>query len=124
MVNFPDTYERLVEAGIGQDYSMGYASVPGFRAGTCKSFLFYNLAREEETSLRIIPFQVMDRTLKDYLGLSPQDSMAVIRELVDAVRTVNGIFSTIWHNDAFSDTGEWKGWAGLYREMLAYIQNL
>jgi hypothetical protein len=64
----------------------------------------------------------MDRTLKDYLGLDHQDSKAVIRDLVASVKSVNGTFSTIWHNEAFSDKGEWKGWLDLYREMLLMIQ--
>lgn len=121
MIRFPGTYERLIETGIEQDFSMGYASLTGFRAGTSRSFLFYNLAREEETSLRVVPFQVMDRTLKDYLELGHRDSMAIIAEIITRVKAVNGTFSMIWHNEAFSDKGEWKGWLGLYRDILNLI---
>jgi hypothetical protein len=28
---------------------------------------------------------------------------------------------SIWHNDTFSDHGEWKGWRELYIKMLDYI---
>jgi hypothetical protein len=121
MLRFPGTYERLIETGIERDFSMGYASLTGFRAGTGRSFLFYNLIREEETSLRIIPFQVMDRTLKDYMGLDHRASLKVIAEIIARVKEVNGIFSIIWHNEAYSDKGEWKGWLELYRNILDLI---
>jgi len=123
MINLPGTYEILAKAGIDRDFSMGYASVPGFRAGTSRSFLFYNLPREEETSIRIVPFQVMDRTLKDYLGLNHKDSLTLIRELVTSIKSVNGTFCTILHNEAFSDEGEWKGWLDLYKEILTMTIN-
>jgi hypothetical protein len=71
--------------------------------------------------LKVTPFQVMDRTLKDYMKLSPISAVEKIRKLVDAVRSVNGTFVSIWHNDAFSDIGEWEGWKVVYLEMLNHI---
>lgn len=120
--NLPESYRQYLEAGIRQEYSMGYASRCGFRAGTSKPFHFYDLEREKETPLRVFPFQVMDRTLKDYMKLSPESAQEKIRKLVDAVRSVKGTFVSIWHNDAFSDQGEWQGWKDVYLKMLNYIQ--
>ncbi len=120
--NLPESYRQYLEAGIREEYSMGFASSIGFRAGTSKPFNFYDLERETETSLRVIPFQVMDRTLKDYMNLSPETALQKIKQLVDAVRLVKGTFVSIWHNDAFSDHGEWEGWKDVYLEMLDYIK--
>jgi hypothetical protein len=120
--NLPESYRQYLEAGIRKEYSMGFASHCGFRAGTSKPFQFYDLEKETETALRVIPFQVMDRTLKDYMKLSPASAKEKTRQLVDAVRLVNGTFVSIWHNDAFSDQGEWQGWKEVYLEMLNYIQ--
>ena len=117
----PESYRQYLEAGIRTEYSMGYASHSGFRAGTSKPFHFYDLEQEMETPLKVTPFQVMDRTLKDYMKLSPISAVEKIRKLVDAVRSVNGTFVSIWHNDAFSDTGEWEGWKIVYLEMLNHI---
>jgi hypothetical protein len=117
----PESYRQYLEAGIRKEYSMGFASHSGFRAGTSKPFYFYDLGKETETSLKVTPFQVMDRTLKDYMKLSPLSAVEKIRKLIDAVRSVNGTFVSIWHNDAFSDMGEWEGWKIVYLEMLNYI---
>ena len=63
----------------------------------------------------------MDRTLKDYMGLSSEEAFDTIRGMVDRVRSVAGTLVSIWHNDSFSDYGEWKGWREVYIRMLDYI---
>ncbi len=118
VINLPYTYRKLSALGIKEDYSMGYASKAGFRAGTCTPFRFYDLMNEAETQLVIYPFQVMDRTLKDYMKLQPAEATRKIDEMVSEVRAVNGTFISIWHNDTFSDRGEWKGWLEVYKQLL------
>ena len=120
-LRFPGTYRELMNAGITEDYSMGFASAAGFRAGTCRPFHFYDLEKEEETELKVSPFQLMDRTLKDYMGLSGEAANLKIRSVVDNVFDVGGTLISIWHNDALSDHGEWKGWREIYIRMLDYI---
>ena len=117
-VILPETYRSLLENDITNDYSLGYAALPGFRAGTCSTYNFYDLDREEETKLRVHPFAVMDGTLKDYMGLSPADAIVQIRHLVDQVKKVNGTFFSLWHNESLSEQQRWKGWRRVYEEML------
>ncbi len=121
-LDFPGTYQKLSELGISEDYSMGYPSHPGFRAGTCTPFHFYDLLNERETSLKIYPFQIMDRTLKDYLCLSPPEIIGRIGKIIKEVKEVNGTLITIWHNDSFSDIGEWEGWLEVYQNMLEIVR--
>jgi hypothetical protein len=121
-LDFPSTYNRLSESGITEDYSMGYASHPGFRAGTCTPFCFYDLLNDCETFLKIYPFQIMDRTLKDYLHLAPDEAIEKISRIVQEVRDVNGTLITIWHNDSFSDSGEWEGWLEVYTKLLQFAE--
>lgn len=123
MIHFPDTFNRLCDTGITEDYSMGYSSHVGFRAGTCTPFRFYDLKNERETSLVIYPFQVMDRTLKDYMKLQPAEATRKIAEMIVEVRAVNGTFISIFHNETFSDSGEWEGWLEVYKNMLDMINN-
>ncbi len=116
--SLPGSYRNYLEAGIREEYSMGFASSTGFRAGTARPFRFYDLEKEEETSLRVIPFQVMDRTLKDYMGLTPAGALEKIMALAQEVRTHGGTLVSIWHNDAFSNHGEWKGWKDVYLQTI------
>ena len=64
----PETYNALTEAGITEDYSMGFPYTPGFRAGTSKPFYFYDLKKERSTNLKIFPITFMEGnfTEKEY----------------------------------------------------------
>lgn len=119
-LNFPVTYRNLIQNDITDDYTMGYASLPGFRAGISDTFNFYDLDMEVETSLRVHPFQVMDGTLKDYMRLDTDSSLAVIRKMIDEVKAVDGTFVSLWHNESLSDLKRWEGWQNLYVEMIRY----
>lgn len=114
----PDTYRILIENDITDDYSMGYAMMPGFRAGICSSYNFYDLDIEEETKLRIHPFAVMDGTLRDYMKLTPADAIEQLRQLIYEVKKVNGTFISLWHNEPLSNEKRWEGWRRVYEEML------
>jgi len=118
MLKFPDTYRKLLETGIKYDYSMGYASAPGFRAGTSTPFFFYDLMNEKESMLRVVPFQIMDVSLQKYMQLSPDEAIEKIKDIIAVVKKVNGTFCSIWHNESLSEQGQWKGWKRVYMEML------
>lgn len=110
----PLTYQNLIEAGILNDYSMGYADVAGFRASICSPFLFFDLEKNETTNLKIHPFAVMDATLNKYMKLTPDDAKIVVQKLITEVRNVNGTFMSLWHNETLSDTGIWIGWKTVF----------
>lgn len=116
--SLPITYQHLIDLEIKEDYSMGYASQPGFRASTCTPFYFYDLDFEIQTPLKIIPFALMDTTLNDYLKLTPKQSIGKIRDLRNEVKAVNGTFVTLFHNESLSDYLRWKGWRSVYESML------
>jgi hypothetical protein len=118
--SFPKTFRNLIRYEITHDYSMGYASEPGFRAGIADPFRFFNLSENEETDLVIHPVTVMDVSLKDYKGLNPEQSLERICSLVDTVRSVNGEFISLWHNESFSEMERWHGWRRVYEEMVKY----
>ncbi|MDQ7947733.1 MAG: polysaccharide deacetylase family protein [Pedobacter sp.] len=118
-IHLPHTYLQLLKVGINHDYSMGYASQLGFRAGTCTSFFWYDLQLEKQTQLKVYPFAVMDVTLQQYLKLDPAAAIQKIGELISNVKLVDGLFCSLWHNESLSETGRWKGWKKVYEEMLA-----
>ncbi|NJM16655.1 MAG: hypothetical protein HC896_15980 [Bacteroidales bacterium] len=106
--------------GIKEDYTMGYAGAPGFRAGTCRPFYFFDLTENKETELLVVPFQVMDGTLRNYMKSSPEESIKIIKQLIDKVAEVGGTFVSLWHNESLSEWGPWKGWTQVYEEMLEH----
>lgn len=116
-LKFPGTYHQLLNAGILEDYTMGYADRIGFRAGICTPFNFYDLEKEVTTNLVILPFQVMDVTLHDYMRLSPGESFKEIELLMNEVKKVDGTFMSIWHNETLTDIGAWKGYQEVFERM-------
>lgn len=118
-LHLPKTYLQLIKAGINHDYTMGYASQVGFRAGTCTPFFWYDLQLEKQSHLKVHPFAVMDATLLKYLKLQPNQATMLINELIESVKMVDGTFYSLWHNESISETGNWKGWKEVYEQMMA-----
>ncbi len=116
--SLPVTFRNLIKAGISEEYSMGYPETTGFRAGTSLPFLFYDLEKEKVSGLRIIPFTVMDRTLKDYLHLSPGQAKQTILEMVMTIKKFGGNFVSVWHNESLGLSEEWEGWKEVYDYLL------
>ncbi len=54
-LQLPKTYQELLKHNIAYDFTMGYASQPGFRAGISQPYPFYDLSEEKETPLTIVP---------------------------------------------------------------------
>jgi hypothetical protein len=119
-ISFPRTYRNLIHLGITDDYSLGYASHPGFRAGITIPFPFFDLTKNEITSLRIHPVTLMDVTLKDYLRLTTEQSIEKIHQMVSMVRSVGGEFVSLCHNETFSENRRWLGWRNIYEELLRF----
>ena len=111
----PVTYRRLLENGILHDYSMGFADVPGFRAGTSMPFPWFDLNTNTETALLVHPVIVMDSTLLSYLRLSTAQALEKIDNLRNEVRLNGGQFTSLWHNETVAERGIWKGWREVWQ---------
>ncbi len=122
-LELPKTYRQLNELDITDDYTMGFARQPGFRAGICSSFYFYDLENENKTQLRVHPFAIMDATLNYYHELSPRQFPDAVYPIIDEVKKVNGTFISLWHNNSLSDENEWAGWKKVYEDMVEYTLN-
>ena len=116
-MKMPATYRALIQNGITEDYSMGYASTSGFRASTCTPFYFFDLAKNEETSLKLFPFSVMDMAFADYMKISPAEALKEIESVINEVKKVNGLFIPVWHDRAFSER-HYPGWSNAFEEMI------
>ena len=118
LLKMPDTYQAFESAGIRVDYTMGYADEPGFRAGIARPFRFYDLRREKTSGLTVIPFQVMDGTLRQYRHLTAEAAIATVSDLIAATRKAGGLFVSIWHNTSLSETNGWEGWREVFEKTL------
>lgn len=120
--NLPDGYRRLIAAGITDDYSMGYGSINGFRASVATGFYWYDLAAEEQTSLRIHPFCFMDANSFYEQKLSAQQAYEELMHYYTACKNVNGTLISIWHNNFLGTDPQFAGWKTCYEKFIAQVQ--
>jgi len=113
-LHLPKTYENLIANGITTDYTMGYADQVGFRAGMSMAYPFFNLEMNEIRPLTIVPFQIMDGTLKDYMQLDVENAIKKMFEIKEKVKSVRGKYITIFHNSSLTNKGEWQGWLSTF----------
>ncbi|MDA0972702.1 MAG: polysaccharide deacetylase family protein, partial [Bacteroidetes bacterium] len=118
-LDLPNTYRRLIDKGIEVDFTMGFADHVGFRAGTSHPFPWYDLKEEKMTSMFLMPLSLMDASLQDYMGLSPDEALVEVQRIKEEVKAVNGTFVSLWHNDSVTDHGTWQGWKKVFLECLA-----
>lgn len=119
--SFPDSYRKLISAGIKEDYSMGFPDKTGFRAGIARPYAFYDLEKDEVTNLRIIPFQVMDETLISYKYPDPEVARQTIKKLITETKRARGLFVSIWHNTSLTE--EKTVWRDVFEFMLKEQNN-
>ena len=120
-MNLPRSYQKLIELDISDDYTMGFASQAGFRAGIASTFRFYDLENDMVTNMRVHPFALMDGTMRDYLNLDVEASLSLAKQLVDEVKAVGGTFIYLTHNETLGGEKRWVGWPEMYRQLLEYI---
>ena len=113
-LNLPTSYQLLIALGIQHDFSMGYATHVGFRAGTAFTYPFFDLVSNEVTTLQIHPFAYMDGTLKEYLKLEVKAAMETIDDLKKEVKSIGGNFMGIWHNHSIANQNEWENWQQVF----------
>lgn len=119
----PQVYETLLSAGITDDYSMGYGSINGFRASTCFPFLWFNLSKNEITTLQIHPFSYMECNSRFEQKNTPLEAMKEMQYYYQQCYNMNGVFSSIWHNFSLGIHPQWLQWHGVYNHFLeTYFQ--
>jgi peptidoglycan/xylan/chitin deacetylase (PgdA/CDA1 family) len=121
MLAFPKTYQQLLNNNIAQDFTLGYPETLGFRASTCTPFYWFDLSKNEKTTLKIYPLGLMDGTLKEYLKLAPEEAIQQAKTLIDWYKKYNGTFVLLWHNSSFNELEGWKSWNTVYEEILQYL---
>jgi len=119
----PETYRQLISNKFTDDYSMAYSAICGFRASTSFPFYFFDLEKNELTSLTIHPTTIMDVTLKNYQKLSPEEAISKIEYLINEVKKVDGTFISLWHNSNLTLNDDWKEWRTVFEKIHALNSN-
>ena len=117
-LKLPTTYRLLIQQGITHDFTMGYAERVGFRAGTARSFYWYDLLNEKTTSLLLTPLVAMDVTLKNYMSLSPTQGLQKLLKLKNTIEQYGGNMTLLWHNSSLSELDNWASWRSVYFEFI------
>ena len=99
----PDTWLDWENCGLAYDSSVGFAEQIGFKAGTCTPYQPWLFPLNRQADLVEIPLLVMDRTLLVYMALTKGQAVHEVAQLVKRCRAVGGVFTMLWHNDAFLD---------------------
>ena len=114
----PDTFRRLLAAGIKEDYSMGYGSINGFRASVASPFFWYDLEKEEQTDLLLHPFCYMEANSFYEQKVSSQEALEEMLHYLNEVKKVNGTLITLWHNTFLGTDPFFAGWREVYQQFI------
>ena len=109
--HLPEDYKNLVKIGVEKDYSMGYHDVPGFRAGTCSPFHFFNLETNREYNLLVFPTPVPESILAKQ---SPDEVWKTISGIIESVNSVGGTFVNGWKSECFVS----QTYSSIYEQIL------
>jgi hypothetical protein len=118
----PDTLENLLEAGIINEFSMGYGSINGFRASVASSYYWYNLKSDRQTALRLHPFCYMDANSYYEQKQSASESYKELMHYYSVCKEVNGCMITIFHNHFLGSDKKFREWKEMYRQFIAQLQ--
>lgn len=111
----------LEAAGIQFDFTMGFASASGFRAGTTLPFYYYNFEREEALHVMAVPFALMDGAYYIYANAKIEEAKQDIELLIEETKKVNGLFVTVFHERSFTEQ-LYPGWRRLYSQIHHLIK--
>lgn len=120
----PEDMQELINAGITDDFTLGYADVAGFRLGTCRAVKWINPRTKELTSLTLHPLTIMDGSLSDkrYMYLNAHEAYEYCIRLINMVESWNGELVLLWHNTSVEDNAH-SYHRKLYQEIIKYLRS-
>lgn len=117
-MTLPQTYRLLIDNGIKEDHSMGYGSINGFRASVASSFNWYDLEKEQQTSLLTRPFCYMEANSYFEQYYSAKQAAEELQQYHDVIKSIGGDLITIFHNHFVTEQKEWLPWRNMYADFL------
>jgi hypothetical protein len=120
--DLPNGYNKLIELGIKDDYSMGYGTINGFRASVASSYNWYDLENEKITTLRIHPFCFMDANSHYEQKQTVEESYKELMHYYLLCKKYDTTLITIFHNSFLGSSKEFEGWAAMYKKFITQLQ--
>ena len=119
----PEDMQALIDVGITDDFTMGYADIAGFRLGTCRPVKWINPRTQQLTTLTLHPLTIMDSSLSDkrYMYLNAHEAYEYCIRLVNMVESWNGELVLLWHNTSVEDTPR-SYHRKLYQDIIKYLK--
>lgn len=101
----PQSYRSLLDQEVSEDCGLGYPTEMGFRAGTCKPFLFYDLDYEMQTPLILIPASLpLEAVINDVTRTVDLVSLNTIKNVI---KGVDGVMAISCSNELLAKV-HWK----------------
>ena len=110
-------YDVLAALGVTDDFTLAYADMAGFRAGTCLPYHW------RDTNLTVHPLTLMDVTLSErkYMNLDHDEAYSYAKSMIEHTRHFGGELTLLWHNNSFR-TDDTNGYHRLlYPRLLELI---
>ncbi len=114
----PESYRDLIGMDIEEEYSMAYGNANGFRASYAHPFKWYDLEREEETTLSLHPFCFMEACSRFNQGDSASEAGKELQYFYNVVKSVGGELVTLFHNHFLTTQPGWIEWRMMYASFL------
>ena len=120
--NMVEWLNVLLENGITDDYTMGYADTIGFRLSTCRAVKWLDPYSKSVKNLVLHPLTIMECTLtaSQYMKLDQSSTIKTIKEMIDIIDDYNGDFCFLLHNNIVANFGN-RWWKKGYEEMIEYL---
>ena len=119
--SLPSTFRYLINAGIRDDYSMGYGSINGFRASVASPFYWYDLEKDQASQLLLYPFCFMEANSFFEQKVSSESASREMYDYYKVVKAVGGTYSSIWHNSFLGTERIFAGWREIYSNFVKEI---
>jgi hypothetical protein len=112
--------DTLVEAGIKEDFTIGFAEMPGFRMGTCRAVKYINPDTLEVKDLILHPLTMMDGSFSNYSQMNYAQAYETACNLIGQVEKHGGELVMLWHN---SEVRHGNYHRKLYKNLISLLLN-
>ncbi len=121
----PSDVRYLEQAGITDDFSVGYADIAGFRVGTCHPYRWIDPRTGMLGKLTIHPLTIMECTLDSpsYMSMQHDEALEYAKKLISRVAEFEGECVLLWHNTSLMPVrGNWQ--RNLYCECVEFAKDM